>query len=75
MGKPNLVWSLIQLILSNQYKIYPIGTMEQVEVRIDGVKTKLDFKVTEIMGELDSYLTLLGIEWAFDNNTILNLKK
>jgi hypothetical protein len=25
MGKPKLVWSPIQLRLSNQYKIYPIG--------------------------------------------------
>jgi hypothetical protein len=40
MGKPKLVWSPIQLRLSNQYKIYPIGRLEQVEVNIDGVKTK-----------------------------------
>jgi hypothetical protein len=25
MGRPNLVWSPIQLRLANQYRIYPIG--------------------------------------------------
>jgi hypothetical protein len=29
MGKPNLVWSPIQLQLENQYRIYPIGRLEQ----------------------------------------------
>jgi hypothetical protein len=41
MDKPKLVWSSIQLRLSNKYRIYPIGRMEQVEVNIDGVKTKV----------------------------------
>lgn len=36
MGKSNFVWSLIQLRLANQYKIYPIGRLEQVEVNIEG---------------------------------------
>ena len=27
MGKPKLVWSPIQLILSNLYKVYPIGRL------------------------------------------------
>jgi hypothetical protein len=31
MGKPNLVWSPIQLQLANRYKIYPISWLEQVE--------------------------------------------
>jgi hypothetical protein len=62
MGKPNLVWSPIQLRLSNQYKIYPIGRLEQVEVNIDGVKTKVDFEVIEIMDDSDPYPTLLGID-------------
>jgi hypothetical protein len=34
MGKPNLVWSPIQLQLENQYIIYLIGRLEQVEVNI-----------------------------------------
>jgi hypothetical protein len=75
MGKPKLVWSPIQLWLANQYKIYPIGRLEQVEVNIEGVKTKVDFEVIEIMDESDPYPALLGIDWAFDNNVVLNLKK
>jgi hypothetical protein len=75
MGKPKLVWSPIQLRLANQYKIYPIDQLEQVEVNIEGVKMKADFKVIEIMDESDPYPALLGIDWAFDNNAVLNLKK
>jgi hypothetical protein len=55
MGKPNLVWSPIQLRLANQYQIYPIGRLEQVEVNIEGVKTKADFEVIEIMDDSDPY--------------------
>jgi hypothetical protein len=75
MGKLSLVWSPIQLWLENQYKIYPIGRLEQVEVNIEGVKTKVDFEVIEIMDDSDPYPALLGIDWAFDNNAVLNLKK
>jgi hypothetical protein len=46
-----------------------------VEVNIEGVKTKVDFEVIEIMDESDPYPALLGIDWAFDNNAVLNLKK
>jgi len=45
MGKHKLVWYPIQLWLENQYKIYPIGWLEQVEVNIEGVKTKVYFEV------------------------------
>jgi hypothetical protein len=64
MGKPNLVWSPIQLRISNQYKIYPIGRLEQVEVNIDGIKTKADFEVIEIMDDSYPYPTLLGIDYG-----------
>jgi hypothetical protein len=76
MGRKNLLWSLIQLRIYNQYKIYPIGRLEQVEVNIDGVKTKVDFeKVIEIMDDSYPYPTLLGIDGEFDNNVVLNLKQ
>jgi hypothetical protein len=73
MGKPKLVWLPIKLRLSNKYNIYPIGRLEQVEVNIEGVKTKSDFKFIEIMDDLDPYLAFIGINWDFDNN-VLNLK-
>jgi hypothetical protein len=46
-----------------------------VEVNIDGVKTKVDFEVIEIMDDSNPYPALLGIDWAFDNNVILNMKQ
>jgi hypothetical protein len=44
-------------------------------VNIEGVKSKADFDVIEIMDESNPYPTLLGIDQAFDNNAMLNLKK
>jgi hypothetical protein len=51
MGKPNLVWSPIQLRLANQYRIYPIDRLEQVEVKIEAVNTREYFEVIEIMDD------------------------
>jgi hypothetical protein len=44
-------------------------------VNIEGVKTKANFEVIEIMDESYPYPALLGIDWDFDNNGVLNLKK
>jgi hypothetical protein len=46
-----------------------------VEVNIEGVKTKFEFEVIEIMDESDPYPALVAIEWAFDNDKMLILKK
>jgi hypothetical protein len=46
-----------------------------VGVNIEGVKMKVDFKVIEIMDDLDPYPALIGINWAFDNTVVFNLKK
>ena len=35
----------------------------------------VDFEVIEIVDDSNPYPTLLGIEWAFDTNVIINLKK
>jgi hypothetical protein len=75
MEKPKLVWSPIQLRLENQYKIYPTSRLEQVEVNIEGIKTKVVFEVIDIMDDSNPYPALLGIDWAFKNNVVLNLKK
>jgi len=42
---------------------------------IEGVKTKVDFEVIETMDDFHPYAALLGIDWAFDNNVVLNLEK
>jgi hypothetical protein len=38
MGKPKLFYSPIQLRMANQYCIYPIGRLQNIEVDLDGVK-------------------------------------
>jgi hypothetical protein len=45
-----------------------------VTVDLDGVRTKADFEVIEIVDDTTPYPTLLGLDWAFDNQAIINLK-
>ena len=61
--------------MANQYCIVPIGKLVEVEVDIVGVKTYTDFEVIDIMGDKDLYPALLGIDWAFENYAIIDLKK
>jgi hypothetical protein len=75
MGKPKLVWSPIQLRLENQYKIVPIGRLTGIPVNIDGVCSVTDFEVIEIVDDNQPYPTLMGLEWAFDNQAIINMKR
>jgi hypothetical protein len=51
MGKPKLIWSLVQLILANQHKIVPIGRLAGVPVNIDGVRSVEYFEVIEIVDD------------------------
>jgi hypothetical protein len=46
-----------------------------VKVNIEGVKMKEDFEVIQITDDSNPYPTLLGIDWAFDNNDVLNMTK
>jgi hypothetical protein len=46
-----------------------------MEVHVPGVKTVADFEVIEIMGDKDPYPVLLGIDWAYDNYAVIDLKK
>jgi hypothetical protein len=46
-----------------------------MEVDLNGMKTYADFEFVEFFNDTDPYLTLLGIDWTFDNNIILNPKK
>jgi hypothetical protein len=74
MGEPTLGYSLVQLKLENKHKVLPIGRLKEVTVDLDGVHTKDDFKVIEIVDDTTPYPTFLNLDWAFDNQTILNLK-
>ena len=43
-------------------------------VDLDGVCTKEDFEVIEIVDGTTPYPTLLFLDWVFDNHAIINLK-
>jgi hypothetical protein len=45
LGKPQLVYFCIQLRMENQYYIFLVGRMENVEIDVAGVKTTTDFEV------------------------------
>jgi hypothetical protein len=44
-------------------------------VDIDGVRTFVDLEVIEIVDDSCPYPMLLGIDWAFNNSTFLDLNK
>jgi hypothetical protein len=75
MGKDKLLWSPVQLRLMNQHKIVLIGRLMEVPVNMDGVRNVKDFEVIEIMDEIKPYPMMMGLEWAFDNQEIIILKK
>ena len=75
MGKPQLVWSPVQLRLANQARVSPIGRVPPLPVKVEGLKTYADFDVIEMVDENNSYPVLLGIGWANENLTFINFKK
>jgi hypothetical protein len=75
MGKPRLIYSLIMLKMTNQQAMSPFGRLENVHVDIDGIRTFADFKVIEIVDDSCPYPELLGIDWAFKNLIVVDLKK
>ena len=75
MVKPKLAFSPIQLRLANQQRFIPLGRLSSVPVDLDGVRSLVDFEVIEIIDDSTPYPTLLGIDWEFENQMIINLKK
>jgi hypothetical protein len=75
LGKIQLTYPPIQLRMVNQYCIFLIGRLENVEIDVVGVKTIVDFEVIKIMGDKDPYPTLLGIYLAYENYAVIDLKK
>jgi hypothetical protein len=74
MGEPTLGYSSVQLKLENQHRVLPIGILKGVTVDLDGVRTKSNFEVIEIVDGTTPYTTFLGLDWAFENQAIINLK-
>jgi hypothetical protein len=61
--------------LPDQQRVFPIGRLKGVTLDLDGVLTKANFEVIEIMDGTTPYPTFLGLDWAFENQAIINLKK
>jgi hypothetical protein len=73
-GEPTLVYSPIQLKLSNKHRVIPIGRLKGILVDLDGVCIMVNFEVIDIVDNTTPYPTLLGLDWEFDNQIIINLK-
>jgi hypothetical protein len=69
-----LGYSIIQLKLANQHRVLPIDRLKGVTIHLDGVRTKADFEVIEIVDDRTPYPTFLGLDWAFENHAIINMK-
>jgi hypothetical protein len=74
MGEPTLGYSTIQLKLANQHRVLPKGRLKGVTVDLDGVPTKANFEFIKIVDDTTPYSVLHGLDWAFDNQAIINLK-
>jgi hypothetical protein len=75
MGKMKLIYSLIRIRMDNQQYVSPFGQLEHVPMEIDGVRTFAYFEVIEIVDDNFPYPALLGIDWAFNKSTVVDLKK
>jgi hypothetical protein len=75
MGKPKLIYSSIRLRMANQQVVSSFGRLQHVPVDIDEVRMFADFEVIEIVDDNCPYPTLLGIDWDFNNYTVIDLKK
>jgi hypothetical protein len=75
MGKPKLIYSPIRLRMENQQAVIPFGIMEHVPMDIDRVSMFAYFEVIEIVDDNCPYPALLGIDWAFNSSTVVDLKK
>jgi hypothetical protein len=59
----------------NQHNIVPVGRLIGVSLNIEGVQSVSDFEVIKIVDGSTPYPTLLGLDWEFDNQTIIDIKK
>jgi hypothetical protein len=75
MAKPKLAFSPIQLRLANHQRVIPLACLSSIPMDLDGVRNLADFEVIEIIDDNTPYPVLLGINWAFENQAIINLKK
>jgi hypothetical protein len=62
------------LKLENQHRVLPIGRLKGEIIDMDGVHIVANFEVIEIVYGTTPYPSLLGLEWAFDNQDVIKLK-
>jgi hypothetical protein len=74
MGETTLGYLPIQLKLANQHIVVPIGRLKCMKVDLDGVCTKANFEVIEILEGTTPYPRFLGMVWAFDKQDIINMR-
>jgi hypothetical protein len=58
--------------MANQQVSSPFGRLEHV---IDGVGTFANFEVIDIVDDNCPYSMLLGIDWDFNNSSVIDLNK
>ena len=51
-----------------------IGHLKGVLMNIDGVCNMAEFELIDIMDDIQSYPSFMGMEWDFYNQDITNLK-
>jgi len=54
--------------------VVPIGGLKGITLDLDGVHTMTYFEVIDIVDNTTHYQALLGLDWAFENQAIINLK-
>jgi hypothetical protein len=74
MGEPQLRYSPIQLKLSYQHIVVPIGILKVIPVYLYGAHTMANFEVIDIVDNTFPYPSLLGLDWDFNDQVINNLK-
>jgi hypothetical protein len=74
-GKTEVDLFPIRLRMDNQQAVSRFGRLEHIPMDIDEVRTFVDFEVIKIVDDNFPYPTLLGINWAFDNSIVFDLKK
>jgi hypothetical protein len=74
MGELTLGYSYVQLKLANQHRVLLIGRLKGLTVDLDGVHTKANFEMIEIVDGTTPYPTFFGLDRVFENKAIIKLK-
>jgi hypothetical protein len=54
--------------------VLPIGILKGIPMDLNGVCTMTYFEVIDIVDNTTPYPSLLGLDWEFENQSIINLK-